>query len=175
MSPMDSVATTVNVMPEDSVSVYSPTNTFGNNSSGGYTRDVKMFSPTASTFAQSGGYSRDVKPISPTNEYAPATSDHFRTSKDPNNYMTMAYTPVPGNPQFIPAPPPAEPSTTVGTLRQNPQLYPEPGPTDENQSLLLKSQNRLSQQPQYDGARIPPVTGTVPVVGAVRNITAEQR
>ncbi|KAF9144704.1 hypothetical protein BGX30_011725 [Mortierella sp. GBA39] len=134
MSPIESVATTANVTPEDSVSVYSPTSTFGHSSSGGYARDVNMFSPTASTFAQSGGYSRDVTPISPTSEYASATSAQFRTSKDPHIYMGMTYTPIPGNPQFIPAPPPAEP-TTIVTPRHNPQLYPEPGPSDENSKL----------------------------------------
>ncbi|KAG0061058.1 hypothetical protein BGZ89_011783 [Linnemannia elongata] len=173
MSPMESVATTVNVMPEDRVSVYSPTSTFGHSSSGGYTRDVQMFSPTASTFAQSGGYSRDVKPISPTSEYAPATSAHFRTSKDPHIHMTLAHTPIPGNPQYIPAPPPADPTTTIGTSRQNPQLYPEPGPSNENQHLLLQSQYQLSQQPPYDGAWNSPVTGTVPVVRAPGNATME--
>ncbi|KAF8942073.1 hypothetical protein BGZ47_006912 [Haplosporangium gracile] len=175
MSPIESVATTANVVPEDSVSVYSPTSTFGHSSSGGYSRDANMISPTASTFAQSGGYSHNVKPISPTSEYVSATSAHFRTSKDPHIYMTMAYTPVPGNPQFIPPPPaaePAEPTTTIETPRQNPQLYPEQGSSDESQHLLLQSQSRLSQQPQYDGAWIPPVTGTVTAVGTV---SAEQR
>ncbi|KAG9061504.1 hypothetical protein KI688_007082 [Linnemannia hyalina] len=137
MSPIEFVATTANVTPEESVSVYSPTSTFGHSSSGGYTRDVNMFSPTASIFAQNGGYSRDVKPISPTNEYAPATSAQFRTSKDPHIYMGMTYTSIPGNPQFIPAPPPAEPTTTIGTPRQNPQLHPEPGPSDENSKLNI--------------------------------------
>ncbi|KAF9153845.1 hypothetical protein BG015_002513 [Linnemannia schmuckeri] len=174
MSPIESVPTTANVVPEDSVSLYSPTSTFGHSSGGSYSHDIKMISPTASTFAQSGGYSRNVKPISPVNEYASATSTHFRTSKDPHIYMTMAYTPVPGNPQFIPPPPPppAEPATTIGTPRQNPQLYPELGPSNENQHLLLQFQSQLSQQPQDDGAWVPPVTGTVTAVGTV---SAEQQ
>lgn len=173
MSPIESVATTANVTPEDSMSFYSPTSTLA---SGGYTRDVKIFSPSASTFAQSGGYSRDVKPISPTNEYAPATSAHFRTSKDPQIYIpNMAYTPIPGNPQLIPVQPPPQSTTAIGTPRQNPQLYPEPGPSDESQHLLIQSQSHPSHQSHYDGTWITPVTGSAAsVAAATATATAER-
>ncbi|KAG0293159.1 hypothetical protein BGZ96_003216 [Linnemannia gamsii] len=173
MSPIESIATTANVTPEDSMSVYSPTSTLA---SAGYTRDVKMFSPTASTFAQSGSYSHDVKPISPTSEYAPASSAHFRTSRDRQIYIpNMAYTPIPGNPQLIPVKPPPESTTAVGTPRQNPQLYPEPGPSDESQCLLIQSQSHPSQQSHYAGTWVTPVTGSAAsAAAATATATAER-
>ncbi|KAF9093097.1 hypothetical protein BGX23_003661 [Mortierella sp. AD031] len=110
-SPMGSVATTANGVPDDGKSVCSPLNT--------YVQSYPAFSP-------------DFKALKvPGNEYAQATSPAQHEASGESKVFIPPMTSAPGNPQFVP-PPPASASGGGGAA---PQLYPEPGPSNEKVAI----------------------------------------